>query len=188
MKRLTKAAVATGGAAVLLIGGLGTAAYWTGTGKATGTKVQSGTLTVTDGACDPWKYTQAGGGGAATLIVPGDTVETVCTVKVKGTGDHLGVKASFDPTTAGWNEQNDLVSALKLTQGAVQLDGQPVPADGLSIADGAEHTVTLAVQAEFPYGDATTVSTNPTQNLPATLKDVSIQIVQVNTANPSPAP
>ena len=36
VKRLTKAAIATGGAAVLLLGGAGTFAYWTADGTASG--------------------------------------------------------------------------------------------------------------------------------------------------------
>jgi alternate signal-mediated exported protein len=188
MKRLTKAAIATGAAAFLLLGGAGTVAYWTGTGTATGTEVKSGTLTVTNGTCAAWTYTTASGGGPVTLAVPGDTVQTSCTVTVQGTGDHLGVKASFDPSTAGWTETNALVSALKLSEGQVQVDGNPVPAAGFSIADGKAHVLTLDVQAEFPYGDATQASINDTQSLSATLKNVAIQIVQTNTANPSPSP
>ncbi|MDR3068853.1 MAG: alternate-type signal peptide domain-containing protein [Cellulomonas sp.] len=188
MRRLTKAAIATGGAAVLLLGGAGTVAYWTAQGTATGTEVTSGNLSVAAGTCAAWQYTAADGGGAVTLIVPGDTVETTCTLQVTGQGDHLGITATLDEATA-FAESNDLVTALTptLTTGSVEINGVAVPADptqGVYIGSGGSHTVTVAVTAAFPYGDAT-ASGNSTQDLDATLDNVVVNVVQTHTP-PSP--
>lgn len=184
MRRLTKAATATAGAAVLLLGGAGTVAYWTAQGTATGTALTSGNLSVTNGTCDAWQYTAADGGGPATLIVPGDTVETTCTLTVTGQGDHLGVTATLDSTTA-FDESNALVTALTptLTTGSVEVDGTAVPTDpteGVSIATAGSHTITVTVTAEFPYGDATDPG-NDTQDLSATLDNVVVNVVQTHT-------
>lgn len=180
MERLTKAAVATGGAAVLLLGGAGTLAFWTADGTATGTAITSGTLTVTDGACDPWTYTAADGGGAVGLVVPGDDVQTLCTVTVQGTGTHLGVTAELDGAPA-FGETNALVTALapSLAPGDVLLDGQPVPAEGFDISDGDPHDLAVTVTASFPYGDATAPG-NDTQGLTATLDDVVVNVAQTH--------
>ena len=180
MNRLTRAAVATTSAALLLLGGAGTLAYWTGTGTATGTALNSGSLTVTDGTCDAWTFTAADGGGTPTDIIPGDSVQTVCTVTVQGVGDHLGVTAALDTAGTAFAETNDLASAITLDTGDVLLDGAAVPTAGFDISDGAAHTVTVTVTAEFPYGDATSVSPNSTQNLVATLDDVVIDVVQTH--------
>src|SRR5919112_1068959 len=121
MERLTKAAVATGGAAVLLLGAEGTA---------TGTALTSGNLAVTAGTCADWVYTAEDGGGAVTLIVPGDTVETECTLTVTGEGDHLAVTAAL-ADGAAFAETNPLAEALTptLSTGDVLVDGAPAPAD-----------------------------------------------------------
>ena len=180
MERLTKAAVATGGAAVLLLGGAGTLAYWTAEGTATGTALTSGNLTVTAGTCADWTYTEEDGGGDVTLIVPGDTVETECTLTVTGEGDHLAVTAAL-ADGAAFAETNPLAAELTptLSTGDVLVDGAPAPADGVSIADGGPHEISVAVTAEFPYGDATDPG-NDTQNLTATLDDVTVTVVQTH--------
>jgi alternate signal-mediated exported protein len=181
---LTKAAIATGIAAVLLLGGAGTIAYWTGTGSATGTAVTSGELTVTGGTCAAWTYAASDGGGAITDVVPGDTLQTVCSITVSGTGDHLGVTATLDASSAAFGETNPLVSALTLSEGAVEVDGEPVPdtGDGISISGGATHTVSVEVTASFAYGDATATALNNTQNLTATLNNITINVVQTHIA------
>jgi alternate signal-mediated exported protein len=180
MERLTKAAIATGGAAVLLLGGAGTLAFWTAEGTATGTALDSGTLTVTAGTCEAWEYTPEDGGGPATLIVPGDTVQTECALTVTGTGDHLAVTAEL-ADDAAFAETNPLATALTptLATGEVLVDGVPAPAEGISIADGEPHTIAVTVTAEFPYGDATTPG-NDTQDLTATLADVTVNVVQTH--------
>ena len=183
MDRLTKAAIATGGAAVLLVGGGGTLAYWTADASATGTALTSGTLTATDGSCDPWEFTAADGGGAVTLVVPGDEVQTTCTVTVQGTGDHLGVTAALADDTAAFAETNALATALapSLATSDVLVDGTPADADGVSIADGASHEVSVTVTASFPYGSTADNTTNVPGGLTATLDDVTITVQQTHT-------
>ncbi len=175
MDRLTKAAIATGGAALLLLGGAGTMAYWNGSATATGQSITSGTLTATGSTCTPWAYSD---GTAASLVVPGDTLTSSCTVTVKGTGDHLAVTAKL-ANSATWKETNALAAGVTLTTSAVTVDGAAVPTTGFKLAGGTEHKVNVTVTATFPFGDATTTSTNTTQNLTATLNDVVVGIEQV---------
>ncbi len=122
MERLTKAAIATGGAAVLLLGGAGTMAYWTAEATATGSDMTSGTLTATAGVCTDWEFDASDGGDgtvdgtpAVELIVPGDVLATSCTVTVTGTGDHLAVTAALGPDAATWAEENLLTEPVPVT-------------------------------------------------------------------------
>ena len=185
MERLTKAAVATGGAAVLLLGGAGTMAYWTATATATGSGMTSGTLTATGSTCTDWEFAAADGGDgtvdgtpAVGLIVPGDIVASSCTVTVTGTGDHLAVTAALAGDTA-FAETNPLTADMTLATGDVTVDGAPAPAEGIDLSDGAAHTIQVVVTATFPYGDATDISANDTQDLTATLSDVTVTVEQV---------
>ncbi|MCL2455298.1 MAG: alternate-type signal peptide domain-containing protein [Micrococcales bacterium] len=183
MERLTKAAVATGGAALLLLGGVGTVAYWTASGTATGTQISSGNLTVTDGTCGAWQYSAADGGGAVDYVVPGDTVETTCTLTVSGEGTNLGITADL-AAPATFEETNALATALgpSLAVSSVELDGVTVPTQGLNLnASGASpHTLTVTLTAQFPYGTSTDPG-NDTQDLTATLSDVTVSVVQTST-------
>src|SRR5262245_15880304 len=103
MERLTKAAIATGGAAVLLLGTAGTLAFWTDDGTANGTAISAGSLTVANGTCGAWEFADSDVGGPVTAIVPGDTVQSECTFNVGGTGDHLGISnvVVSDPVFSG---------------------------------------------------------------------------------------
>jgi alternate signal-mediated exported protein len=179
MQRLTKAAIATGAAAALLLGGGGTLAYWTGSAQDSAGALNSGTLSVTAGACSNWAYPD---GSTVNLIVPGDAVNTTCTVTVQGTGDHLAVTASLAPGTTFTGdaaliaELNNSLTVTDVTDGA----GNTLPATGLDLSDGTSHTLQVVVQATFPYGDADTVSTNPTQDEQAVLSALTVNVVQVN--------
>ena len=51
MKKSTKGAVAAGAAAVLLLGGAGTLAFWNADGTAEGGTLTAGTLELTDLTC-----------------------------------------------------------------------------------------------------------------------------------------
>ncbi|MCL2466070.1 MAG: alternate-type signal peptide domain-containing protein [Micrococcales bacterium] len=183
MKRLTKAAIATGGAAVLLVGGAGTVAYWTDTATATGTSVTSGDLSVTDGSCGAWDYDDSDEGGTAGDIVPGDLLVTTCEVTVAGTGTHLGVTAELDASsTFDSAAPNPLSTALVLTTSDIAVNGVSVPVDptqGVSIT-GTSNTITVTVTAEFPYGTDTSPG-NDTQDLTALLDNVVINVVQTHT-------
>ncbi|MCL1870778.1 MAG: alternate-type signal peptide domain-containing protein [Promicromonosporaceae bacterium] len=180
MQRLTKAAIATGGAAVLLLGGAGTYAFWTADATSTGSSFTSGTLTAANGTCSAWTYQT--GGGAVTLVVPGDVVQTTCTMTVTGTGDHLAVNATLGNAT--WATANALTAAVTLSTGALTVDGTAAT-NPIDLSAGGTHTVTVVVTATFPYGTATSPD-NTTQNLTATLSNVTVTFDQAQTAaNPA---
>ena len=188
MERLTKAAIATGGAAVLLLGGAGTMAYWTASGTATApAALTSGNLKVTGTpSCSAWSYS-ATTADPVTAIVPGDTVYTTCTVEVTGKGDHLSILASS--SGGGWTTPSDpLPTELTLTPGAVTVDGTAA-AGGIIDASGWDgttaHAVTVQLTAVWPYGGpvstpdpATGADNANTMDATAALNNVVITFVQ----------
>ncbi|WP_275001188.1 alternate-type signal peptide domain-containing protein [Promicromonospora iranensis] len=179
MERLTKAALATGGAAVLLLGGAGTLAFWTDEGLATGTDVTSGTLTVTDGTCGAW--TLDGGGTVAGGIVPGDTVTADCALTVGGTGDHLAL-GDITVSAPTWAETNALTGALEVAVDGATLDGTELTlplTDPVAVEAASDLVVTVA--ATFPED-----SGNDTQALTASLEDVTVQVTQAHLAPTTP--
>jgi len=193
MQRLTKAALATGAAAVLLLGGAGTMAYWTGTATATASaELEAGTFTVEPGSsCGNWTYVNDT--TPVTLIVPGDTVTITCNFTLDATGDHVALGgAKVSPIT--WKSATSLTAELvNPTVSAVQVVASggggktvtPDPSTGLfqdgalGVPSGATVSVTISVQ--FPYGDATTTSLDDTQQAIAQLNDISVTLIQGNT-------
>lgn len=173
MERLTKAALATGCAAAILLGGAGTLAFWTDEGISTGTDVASGTLAVTDGACGDW--TLDGGGAVTEGIVPGDTVTTDCALTVGGTGDHLAL-GDITVTAPTWAETNALTAVLTVDVESATLDGAELTlplVDPVTVEAASDLVVT--VSAEFPED-----SGNETQALTATLDSVAVQVTQAH--------
>ena len=67
MKKSTKGALAAGGAAVLLLGGAGSLAYWTASGSVPGGSLTSGSMTLSSVTCGSWTY---GGVDAGTPTSP----------------------------------------------------------------------------------------------------------------------
>jgi alternate signal-mediated exported protein len=175
MERMTKAALAVGGAAVLLLGGAGTLAYWTADGTASGTALTSGTFDLADGTCAAWEYSEADGGGAVTAIVPGDTVVTSCSFEVTATGDHIGIGAVTvsDPE---WVESNALTTELgTATVESTTLNDVPFTAP---VAARTGDVIEVGVEVTFDGPGAT----NASQNLTATLGSITVTIEQAHIA------
>lgn len=175
MNRLTKAAIAAGGAAVLLLGGATTLAYWTADGTATGTDVTAGTLTMSDGECGAWALD--GGGAVSAGIVPGDTVTSTCAMTVGGTGDHLAL-GDITVSSPTWETENALTGALELSISSATLAGQELTlplAEPVAVSASDELLVTLEATFDETAG-------NETQTLTAALQDVTVQVTQAHVA------
>ncbi|WGL50405.1 alternate-type signal peptide domain-containing protein [Nocardioides sp. BP30] len=99
MRKSTKGALAAGGAAVLLLGGAGSLAYWTASGSVAGGTITAGSLALTTPSCGSWTYDTKeatagatftpGGTGNGSLLVPGDVVSETCTTTLTATGEHM---------------------------------------------------------------------------------------------------
>lgn len=175
MKKSTKGALAATGAAVLLLGGAGTLAFWTDSATVTGTSINSGHLNLDQEDCgDGW--TLDGGDVYTTqLLVPGDSLTRTCTYTLDVAGEHLtevdiAVEAPADVTGA-----QELIEELNVTT-AVALNGTAqASATNVPVKDGDKVTVSMTI--EWPYGVEDNDSNKP-DGLSATLDELTVTLTQ----------
>ncbi|MBO3665104.1 alternate-type signal peptide domain-containing protein [Microbacterium stercoris] len=190
MNKSTKGALAITAAAVLLLGGGGTLAYWTATAEVEGGAITHGTLGLTAGACDATWFHADGGTvstDAAALVVPGDQVGKTCTFTIDATGDHLAATLSV-PSTLVWTGTDG--TSFTSTVAATYAVGGTAIADGGVITDADDgQTLTATVLVDIPFGDAdvpagstgtATTNGNDTQSLVATLDTLLVTLTQTN--------
>jgi alternate signal-mediated exported protein len=186
MKKSTKGAIAAGGAAVLLLGGAGSLAYWTSSANVAGGNISSGHLSIDDttaGTCAnaAWKIDSAETPAGATFdpatqkLVPGDTITKVCSFKVSAVGTHLRATAAVTggSTTATWFN----TTGSKLHDDTTNAD---LTSSSVITAANNNDVITGTIVVNFPYGDATTVSTNTTQDQTAVLNALAVTLTQVH--------
>lgn len=193
MKKSTKGALAAGTAAVLLMGGAGSLAYWTDHATVNGTNIATGSMALGDPSCgNGWTWPNGTAVGSSTLLVPGDTVETACTMTLTGAGDHLSATLSLDAASGGLSDtatSSTLTQDLKATftydpsgddDGGVDTSG-----DDVKLANGATITkftstgkVYASVTYTLPYGDSTTQNADDTQNLSGALNAINFSLQQ----------
>lgn len=187
MKKSTKGAVAAGGAAVLLLGGAGSLAFWTDSKTLDGGAIAAGNMSMTAPDCSAgWVYadSEAGAGTKVTAIVPGDVVSEECTFTVSGSGDNLS--ATLDTPTSIAYTASKTGTTLKATVGATyaigttQLDTGATGSATLRAPDDFNKTVTATITVAFPYGDTTAVNDNDIQDVTATLNSIAITLTQSN--------
>jgi len=183
MKKTTKGALAAGAAAVLLMGGAGSLAYWTDSGTITSATIASGNMSMTDPDCSGgWVYAAgaAGAGNAVTAFVPGDVVSETCTFAVNGTGDNLSATLTAPDTVAITSPTGTSLTAT--VAAAYSIGGAALTSPATITSAQFGQTVTATVTVTFPYGtdETGTVNTNDTQNIQAQLDDIAITLQQNN--------
>src|SRR4051794_29804387 len=102
MKKSTKGALAAAVAAVLLLGGAGTLAFWNASSPVAGGTLTTGTLKLSDVECEP-TWTE-GADTDVALLVPGDTVTKECTADIELTGDHISATVELDDASVALAE------------------------------------------------------------------------------------
>lgn len=183
LSRTTKGAFAAAAAAPLLLGGGGTLAYWTASSSVEVGTITSGTLELTEDSCEAnWVHESDGTG--ALLLVPGDKVTKSCTFTVAATGDHLTaeVDAPNTVTISGTNP----ASASATVAATYMLGATPLTdGDAITSSDNGK-TLEATFTVTFPFGDATTINANDTQNWTAALDNLTVTLTQTQTlANPA---
>lgn len=175
MNTTTKGALAAGTAAVLMLGGAGTLAYWSDSATVNGGSISSGALTLEAVGCDAvWTY--AAGPGPVTTVVPGDTITKECTFTIGAVGDHLQAAptlpgtVTFTPAASG---------TLSLPVSATyEVAGGPLVGNITEANDG--DTLTATISVDFPFGTAATVNANDTQGFTKTLDALTVSLTQVD--------
>jgi alternate signal-mediated exported protein len=175
MKKSTKGAIAAAAAGVLLLGGVGTLAFWSDTETVTGGNINSGHLDIatdaTNTGCGDWQL-DSGESAALTYsagdpIVPGDVLSKSCAFTIDAAGNHLRATISADtPTLTG-----DLANSL--TVGTANLEVNGASASEFTEAnDGQPLTVDVTVTFNSAVTDDEDVS--------AVLGDITVTAQQVH--------
>lgn len=167
MNKSIKGALAAGAAAVLLLGGAGSLAFWTDSETVDGGTINAGQMTLSAPDC-----TTATGSHdwqlddgtpfvpGATEVVPGDSISKVCDMSLVLEGEHIGATLEIDDT----NIAGDDTLATELTADATfTVDGAayaPITAPGT-------HAVRATITVTFDGPGATNASMDDTVNLDA---------------------
>lgn len=176
MKKSTKSVVAASAAAVLLLGGAGTLAYWTDDAGVDGGTITSGSIDLGAVTCSGWLHTEDN--SAVTNIVPGDSVYNDCATAVTLEGDHIGATLDIDDASIPAGALADELDAAVALRDA---DGDPIAA----VTTEGTTPVTARISVAFPYGtvsspDPTTGDSNGSQNGTAVLDAMSLVAVQTH--------
>jgi alternate signal-mediated exported protein len=186
MNKRAKGAIAAGGAAVLLLGGLGSLAYWSDSESTGGANISSGQLSLTTPTDAAW-FDVTGTGEEviadinAFQIVPGDVVEYRATVVVNATGENLEANLTADGGGLTPMTGTALADAIDVTFSA-EVGGTPLPE-----TDGGTYTVTSADNGDT-IDLVVTMTFDPTtplevaQNEAVSLADFTIDLQQVQQA------
>ncbi len=177
MKKSTKGAFAAGTAAVLLMGGAGTMAFWTADADVDGVAVTAGELKIISDTCADadWVFDgeedEAGKvyDAATDPIVPGDVLTKTCSFEIQATGEHLRAELEVtNPELSG-----DLEPALTLedsfTIGATEV------ANGEITEENDGNVVNANISVTFEGG-----SGNDTQTDAGVLSAFELSLTQVH--------
>ncbi len=182
MKKSTKGSIAAAAAGVLLIGGLGSVAFWSDSETIDGGSVTAGTLALGTPVCTPtddaWVYAvgNAGAGDPVSLIVPGDTISKVCTFPIVATGDNLEATLSIPASTTVTGTPAD--TSLVANVSATYAGSGGTPITGVITDANNGQTVTATINVAFPFGDAATINANDMQSVLAELADITVTLTQ----------
>jgi alternate signal-mediated exported protein len=174
MRKSTKGAFAAGTAAVLLLGGVGTLAFWTDDEDAPGATIDSGHLSLGTANCVGWQL-DGGAAYSTQLLVPGDTLTQVCSFTVDTEGEHLA--ASFDVSTATFTGDQALLDELDLSATYEVNDVASTPPAVIVDGDVVEATIVVT----WPYGTVDNDS-NVLTGLQAILSAITVTATQTHDA------
>ena len=185
MNRTTKGVLAAAAAGVLLLGGIGSIAYWTSTQNVPGGTINAGHLAlVVDGAesgCGPWTIDTAEVGPAAYSpgdpLVPGDVLSRECNFTLDAEGLHMrGNITASTPTLTG-----TLAGALSVSATGLMINN--VAASSFDETnDGQKLTTTVTVTFTDP-GTADNTYNQVSPQLTAALGNIAVTATQIH--NPS---
>ncbi len=171
MNNTIKGALAAGGAAVILLGGAGSLAYWSADGTVTGGQVNSGQLKLGEADCGSWKLGSTDFNITTGKLVPGDTLTKTCTYDITAIGENLSADLAVSTPASATGSLANKVDV----DGAFTVEGKEVETiDSSNNNDTLSSTVTVT----FPYG---TSVDNDSQNVAATLSSYVVTAKQTRT-------
>lgn len=172
MKKSTKGLFAGGAAAVLLLGGAGSLAYWTDDAPVDGGSLTAGEISLGAVTCTGWKHVETD--LAVAKIVPGDEVYNDCTTTLTLVGDHIGATLAIDPASMPAGSLADELDADVALQDSAGAPIAAVTAEGTT-------DVTAHITVTFGYAAAT----NNSQTGTAVLDGLTLSAVQTHENTPT---
>ncbi|MFS3129539.1 alternate-type signal peptide domain-containing protein [Nocardioides sp. Bht2] len=182
MNKSTKGALALGAAAALLVGGVGSLAYWTDSETVPGGTVNAGHLDLvtdaTNAGCGQWTL-DSGESAPATYaagdpLVPGDVLNKTCAFTIAAEGNHLRAQVS---ATAS-NLTGDLAPGLVVSATGLTVNGAAAT-EFTEANDGQALGVTVSVEFTDPGSADNTFNSTSTQ-FQAVLDDITVTAQQVH--------
>lgn len=183
MNKSTKGALAVGAAAVLLVGGAGTLAFWTADETTPGATIDAGHLALlvdgTNVGCGAWSL-DSGESAPATWadgdpLVPGDVLSKECAFTIDADGNHL--RATVGVSTP--NLTGTLAAGIDVDATDVTVAGTPATSF-TELDDGDALAVTITVTFTDP-GTADNTYNDPGTDVSAVLDDITVTATQVHT-------
>lgn len=173
MKKSTKGAYAATAAAVLLLGGAGTLAYWSDLTTVPGGAIASGVLWLETPICGQGWTLDGGAAYTTQKLVPGDTLTEVCSIDLVALGAHLGADLALG--LPSWTAANPLTNQLT-TSATFKVNGAAKTHITSADDTGADDEIVATFNVVF-NGPA---ATNTSQNLLATLRDINLVATQTH--------
>lgn len=177
MKKQTKGAVAAGGAAVLLLGGLGSLAYWNDSENVPGGTITAGSLTIGT-VSGTWSdnHSHTNLDFTSFRMVPGDVLTYTATVPVTANGTNLKAKLYADTAAVTGTLAPMVTTTIKSGGSSIIGSGSgvaivvPAPASTTPVNVPVEVTITL------PFGST---ADNTSQNTSLDLAQMKLNVEQV---------
>jgi len=171
MKNTLKGSSAALAAAILLLGGAGSLAYWNDADSIAGATINSGQLELGTATDSGWVLD---GGTAYTnqKLVPGDTLTKTVTIDLVAKGQHLG--ADLAVGTPSWAASNELTGQLAPTA-TFKVNGA-TKTHIKSTDDTGTGEIVATVTVVFDGATAT----NASQGLTAALNNIAITATQTH--------
>lgn len=195
MHKLKKAAVAAVAGASLLVGGLGSLAFWQDPEESPGGTITSGSLDLVPTDCEAWEVDGVVRDLATFRIVPGDVLTRSCDFTVDLVGDNLETALAFDaPDLTQSTLADELTFGAQYAVNPPATDPvfEPLPAGDATLTDDLADGDEIEVQyrVELPFDGNETVpgvdndsnsgeEFNPGPELTAVLTDLTVTLRQV---------
>ena len=172
MDTTLKGALAAGAAAVLLIGGAGTLAYWDDSETVDGTTISSGELKLGAPVCGAWRLNDAAD-FTTQLVVPGDQLTRSCTVDLIATGANIQADLALSDATFATTDNltGELDASAAFTVGGASV----------TTVDAADDTGTDEIGVEITVDFDFATATNASQDvLNTALQDLTLTLTQTD--------
>jgi alternate signal-mediated exported protein len=188
MNKTVKGTFAAGTAAVLLLGGAGSLAYWQDSAQGGARQVDAGAMKLVVSQAGAWELNGAAvANPQAVVAVPGDEFVYTGSYVVTATGDNL--KADLDITEGevtgnlAGATADDTTAAATVTS-AFALGTTPLGAESKVTSKDDGKTLAVKIVIDFPFGDA---ADNTSQRQTLNLTDYTVTLTQSDASPVTPA-